>query len=58
LLKYALLGRWAGAGYGGELSVPLDCAALALFAIVGLALAARLLGREGGVSRTAFRGRT
>ena len=57
LLKYALLGRWAGAGYGGELSVPLDCAALALFAIVGLALAARLLGREGGVSRTAFRGR-
>jgi ABC-2 type transport system permease protein len=57
LLKHALLGRWMGAGYGGELAVPLDCAALVLFAIVGLAVAARLLGREGGVARTAFRER-
>src|SRR5439155_69552 len=57
LLKHALLGGWARAGYGGELPVPLDCAALALFAIVGLAVAAPLLGREGGVTRTAFRER-
>jgi ABC-2 type transport system permease protein len=57
LLKHALLGRWAGAGYGGELPVALDCAALAVFAIVGLAAAASLLGREGGVTRTAFRER-
>ena len=57
LLKHALLGGWAGAGYGGELPVPLDGAALALFAIAGLAVAARLLGREGGVTRTAFRER-
>jgi len=57
LLKHALLGPWAGAGYGGELSVGLDCAALAVFAIVGLATAASLLGREGGVTRTAFRER-
>jgi ABC-2 type transport system permease protein len=57
LLKHALLGAWAGAGYGGELPVPLDCAALALFAIVGLTIAAWLLGREGGVTRTAFRER-
>src|SRR6266480_1260160 len=54
LLKHALLSRWAGAGYGGELPAPLDCAALALFAIVGLAVAAPLLGREGGVTRAAF----
>ena len=57
LLKHALLGGWAGAGYGGELPVPLDGAALALFAIAGLAVAAPLLGREGGVTRTAFRER-
>ena len=57
LLKHALLGGWARAGYGGELPVPLDCAALVLFAIVGLAVAALLLGREGGVTRTAFRER-
>src|SRR6266480_3072375 len=57
LLKHALLSRWAGAGYGGELPAPLDCAALALFAIVGLAVAAPLLGREGGVTRAAFRDR-
>ncbi|PYO97462.1 MAG: ABC transporter [Gemmatimonadetes bacterium] len=58
LLKHALLGAWAEAGYGGELPVPLDCGALVLFAIVGLALAASLLGREGGVTRTALRGRS
>jgi ABC-2 type transport system permease protein len=57
LLKHALLGAWAEAGYGGELPVLLDCVALAVFAIVGLALAASLLGREGGVTRTALRGR-
>ena len=57
LLKHALLGPWLAAGYGGELPVLLDCAALGLFAIVGLALAATLLGREGGVTRTAFRER-
>src|SRR5438094_982630 len=57
LLKHALLGAWVEAGYGGELPVPLDCAALAVFAIVGLALAASLLGREGGVTRTALRER-
>src|SRR5437667_116615 len=57
LLTHALLGRWAGAGYGGELPAPLDCAALALFAIVGLAVAAPLLGRGGGVTRAAFRDR-
>src|SRR5437879_1117368 len=57
LLKHALLSQWAGAGYGGELPAPLDCAALALFAIVGLAVAAPLLGREGGVTRAAFRDR-
>ncbi|PYP45822.1 MAG: hypothetical protein DMD42_04990 [Gemmatimonadetes bacterium] len=57
LLKHALLGVWVEAGYGGELPVPLDCTALAVFAIVGLVLAASLLGREGGVTRTAFRER-
>ncbi len=57
LLKHALLDAWAGAGYGGELPVSLDCAALALFAGIGLAVAAQLLGREGGVTRTAFRER-
>src|SRR5438046_324947 len=57
LLKHARLGRWAEAGYGGVLPAPLDSAALALFAIVGLAVAAPLLGREGGVSRAAFRDR-
>ena len=57
LLKHALLGAWVEAGYGGELPVPLDCAALAVFAIVGLALAASLLGREGGVTRAALRER-
>jgi len=57
LLKHALLGAWAGAGYGGELSVTLDCTALALFAAVGLAGAVPLLAREGGVTRTAFRQR-
>ncbi len=57
LLKHALLDAWAGAGYGGELPVSVDCAALALFAVMGLAAAATLLGREGGVTRTAFRER-
>jgi ABC-2 type transport system permease protein len=57
LLKHALLAPWAGAGYGGELPVALDCGALALFAIAGLAAAAPLLAREGGVTRAAFRER-
>jgi hypothetical protein len=33
----------------------LDVAALLVFAAAGLAIAAALLGREGGVTRTAFR---
>ena len=37
--------------------VLLDCAALALFALAGLAGAAPLLAREGGVARAAFRER-
>jgi len=57
LLKHALLGAWAGAGYGGELSPLLDVAALVAFALAGLAGAATLLGREGGVTRAAFRER-
>src|SRR5438132_1608020 len=35
LLKHALLSQWAGAGYGGELPAPLDCAALILCTRVG-----------------------
>jgi ABC-2 type transport system permease protein len=58
LLKHALLAAWAGAGYGGELPVPLDIAALLGFAAVALAAAAPLLAREGGVTRTALRQRT
>ncbi len=57
LLKHALLAGWAGAGYGGELAVPLDVGALALLALAGLAGAALLLGREGGVTRAALRER-
>src|SRR5438094_6593988 len=57
LLKHALLAEWMGAGYGGELPVLLDFAALAAFAVAGLAVAARLLAREGGVARAAFRER-
>src|SRR5438094_531672 len=40
LLKHALLTRWADAGYGGELPIALDCVALAIFAVAGLAAAA------------------
>jgi len=57
LLKHALLDRWAASGYGGELPPAFDGAALALFAIAGLAAAAVLLAREGGVTRAAFRQR-
>ena len=57
LLKHALLGAWTGAGYGGELSPSLDVAALGVFAVLGLLAAEPLLAREGGVTRTAFRGR-
>jgi ABC-2 type transport system permease protein len=57
LLKHALLAPWADAGYGGELPVSLDCVALGLFALTGLAAAARLLAREGGAARAAFRER-
>jgi ABC-2 type transport system permease protein len=56
LLKHALLAQWAGTGYGGEMPVALDVAVLAGFAGVGLVIATALLGREGGVTRTAFRG--
>jgi ABC-2 type transport system permease protein len=55
LLKHALLAGWAEVGYGGEMPIALDFAALAAFALLGLLGAARLLGREGGVARTAFR---
>lgn len=57
LLKHALLTRWTDAGYGGELPITLDCVALALFALAGLAAAGPLLAREGGVARAAFRER-
>jgi len=57
LLKHALLAGWTGAGYGGEMPVALDVAALAAFAVAGLVAAARLLGREKGVTRAAFRER-
>jgi ABC-2 type transport system permease protein len=57
LLKHALLAAWVGAGYGGELPVTLDLVALIGFAGVGLAGAAPLLTREGGVARAAFRQR-
>ncbi|HXM38463.1 MAG TPA: ABC transporter permease [Gemmatimonadales bacterium] len=56
LLKHALLGGWRGAGYGGELPLALDIAALVAFAVAGLLGGAALLAREGGVTRTAFRG--
>src|SRR5207253_1452403 len=55
LLKHALLAEWAGTGYGGEMPPTLDVAALLAFAAAGLVIAAALLGREGGVTRTAFR---
>src|SRR5947208_14182231 len=57
LLKHALLGGWAAAGYGGELPVPLDGAAPALFATVRRAGAAPLLGPEGAATRPASRER-
>jgi ABC-2 type transport system permease protein len=57
LLKHALLAGWTGAGYGGELPVAMDLAALAGFAVAGLAAATPLLAREGGVTRAAFRER-
>src|SRR2546427_12347995 len=56
LLKHALLGGWQSAGYGGELPLALDIAALVAFALGGLCAAAALLAREGGVTRAAFRG--
>jgi ABC-2 type transport system permease protein len=58
LLKHALLGAWAGVGYGGELPLALDIAALVLCAVAGLATATPLLAREGGVARAAFRARS
>jgi ABC-2 type transport system permease protein len=57
LLKHALLGPWTAVGYGGELPLALDISALVLFAVAGLATATRLLAREGGVARAAFRTR-
>lgn len=57
LLKHALLATWAGAGYGGELPVPLDLAALVVLALASFVAATVLLGREGGVTRAAFRER-
>lgn len=57
LLKHGLLGAWVGVGYGGELPVSLDLAALVGFALAAVAAAAALIGREGGVTRAAFRDR-
>jgi ABC-2 type transport system permease protein len=57
LLKHALLGPWAALGFGGELPPALDVGVLLGFAGLGLAGAAPLLAREGGVTRTAFRDR-
>lgn len=57
LVKHGLLAGWAEAGYGGELPVALDVGALAVLALAGLAAAALLLGREGGVTRAALRER-
>ena len=57
LLKHGLLTPWAGAGYGGELPVALDLAALTLIALGAYTGAVRLLGREAGVTRAAFRAR-
>ena len=54
LLKHALLAKWSAGGYGGELAISLDFAALIAFGVVGLASAAHLLARERGVTRTAF----
>jgi len=56
LLKHALLAPWSAAGYGGELAVGFDFAALAVFAGLGLAAATPLLAREDGVTRAAFPG--
>ena len=56
LLKHALLSGWQSAGYGGELPLALDIAALVAFALAGLLGGAALLAREGGVTRAAFRG--
>jgi ABC-2 type transport system permease protein len=55
LLKHALLAKWSAGGYGGELAIALDFAALIAFGVVGLASATHLLARERGVTRTAFR---
>jgi len=55
LLKHALLAPWRAAGYGGELPVVLDVAALTACAAGCLAAAAILIAREGGVTRTALR---
>lgn len=55
LLKHALLARWSGVGYGGEMTIPLDLGALMVFGIAAFAGATRLLAREGGVTSTAFR---
>lgn len=57
LLKHALLGAWQGAGYGGELPVALDFAALAACAVACLVAATLLIARESGVARAALRER-
>lgn len=51
LLKHGLLAPWAGSGYGGELPVTLDVAALSVCAIVCTVLATLLIAREGLTSR-------
>jgi len=57
LLKHGLLGSWAGSGYGGEWSVALDVVALSGCSVVCFIAATLLIGREGGMTRTALRDR-
>jgi len=54
LLKHGLLGSWAGSGYGGEWPVALDVVALSGCSIVCFIAATLLIGREGGMTRTAL----
>src|SRR2546423_11079504 len=51
LLKHALLNRWAGAGYGGELTAPLHRARPGPFARVSRSVAAAPLRPAGRVAR-------
>src|SRR3989442_15886692 len=54
LLKHALLAPWSAAGYGGELTVGFEFAALAIFAGLGLTTARPLPPHERGLTPAAF----